>query len=93
MAAIATGVAAGGGGRQNSLVIVDAHAVHEIGRTRVPHLYNEYVIVTAARLTLTAEESGWKIEATNAGRWQRENFSAEKVEARRLAIQQRGRQQ
>ncbi len=42
---------------------------------------------------ITAEESGWKIEATNAGRWQRENFSAEKVEARRLAIQQRGRQQ
>ena len=42
---------------------------------------------------ITAEQSGWKIEATNAGRWQRENFSAEKVEARRLAIQQRGRQQ
>ena len=42
---------------------------------------------------ITAEESGWKIEANNAGRWQRENFSAEKVEARRLAIQQRGRQQ
>ncbi len=42
---------------------------------------------------ITAEESGWKIEANNAGHWQRENFSAEKVEARRLAIQQRGRQQ
>ena len=42
---------------------------------------------------ITAEEPGWKIEATNAGRWQRENFSAENVEARRLAIQQRGRQQ
>lgn len=42
---------------------------------------------------INAEESGWKIEAANAGRWQRENFSAEKVEARRLAIQQRGRQQ
>ena len=42
---------------------------------------------------ITAEESGWKIEANNAGRWQRENFSSEKVEARRLAIQQRGRQQ
>jgi enoyl-CoA hydratase len=42
---------------------------------------------------ITAESDGWQIEATNAGRWQRENFSAEKVEARRLAIQQRGRQQ
>ena len=42
---------------------------------------------------ITAEESGWKVEATNAGRWQRENFSAEAVAARRLAIQQRGRQQ
>ncbi len=42
---------------------------------------------------ITAEAAGWQIEATNAGRWQRENFSAEKVEARRLAIQQRGRQQ
>jgi len=42
---------------------------------------------------ITADESGWQIEATNAGRWQREMFSAEKVEARRLAIQQRGRQQ
>ncbi len=42
---------------------------------------------------ITAEEPGWKIEAINAGRWQRENFSAENVEARRLAIQLRGRQQ
>ena len=42
---------------------------------------------------ITAEEAGWRIEASNAGRWQKENFSAEKVEARRLAIQQRGRQQ
>ncbi len=42
---------------------------------------------------ITGEADGWQIEATNAGRWQRENFSAEKVEARRLAIQQRGRQQ
>ena len=39
------------------------------------------------------DEAGWQIEATNAGRWQREMFSPEKVEARRLAIQQRGRQQ
>ncbi len=42
---------------------------------------------------ITGDQSGWQIEATNAGRWQREMFSAEKVEARRLAIQQRGRQQ
>ncbi len=42
---------------------------------------------------ITGEPDGWQIEATNAGRWQRDNFSAEKVEARRLAIQQRGRQQ
>ena len=42
---------------------------------------------------ITGDQPGWQIEATNAGRWQREMFSAEKVEARRLAIQQRGRQQ
>jgi len=42
---------------------------------------------------ITDDQTGWQIEATNAGRWQREMFSAEKVEARRLAIQQRGRQQ
>jgi len=42
---------------------------------------------------ITGDSHGWQIEATNAGRWQREMFSAEKVEARRLAIQQRGRQQ
>ncbi|MCY7300376.1 MAG: enoyl-CoA hydratase [Ilumatobacteraceae bacterium] len=42
---------------------------------------------------ITSDPDGWQIEATNAGRWQREMFSAEKVEARRLAIQQRGRQQ
>jgi len=42
---------------------------------------------------ITGDPDGWQIEATNAGRWQREMFSAEKVEARRLAIQQRGRQQ
>ena len=42
---------------------------------------------------ITADQSGWQIEATNAARWQRDMFSAEKVEARRLAIQQRGRQQ
>ncbi len=42
---------------------------------------------------VTGDQSGWQVEATNAARWQREMFSAEKVEARRLAIQQRGRQQ
>lgn len=40
---------------------------------------------------ITGDEPGWQIEATNAGRWQREMFSPEMVEARRLAIQQRGR--
>jgi len=38
-----------------------------------------------------AEPDAWRIEATNAGRWQREMFSPEKVAARRVAIQQRGR--
>ena len=42
---------------------------------------------------VTADADGWRIEAANAGRWQREQFSAEKVEARRIAIQTRGRQQ
>ena len=39
------------------------------------------------------DQPGWQLEATNAARWQREMFSPEHVEARRLAIQQRGRQQ
>jgi enoyl-CoA hydratase len=38
-----------------------------------------------------AEAEGWRIEAVNARQWQREMFSPEKVEARRLAIQERGR--
>jgi enoyl-CoA hydratase len=38
-----------------------------------------------------AETDGWRTEAVNAARWQREMFSPEKVAARRLAIQQRGR--
>ncbi len=41
---------------------------------------------------ITRDHAGWQSEATNAGRWQREMFSPEKVEARRIAIQQRGRQ-
>jgi enoyl-CoA hydratase len=41
---------------------------------------------------ITRDQSGWTIEATNAGRWQREMFSPDKVEARRRAIQERGRQ-
>lgn len=39
------------------------------------------------------EREGWEIEAANAGRWQREHFSKEAVEARRQAIQARGRTQ
>jgi enoyl-CoA hydratase len=38
-----------------------------------------------------ADAEGWRIEAVNAARWQRAMFSPEKVEARRLAIQERGR--
>jgi enoyl-CoA hydratase len=41
---------------------------------------------------ITRDQPGWTIEATNAGRWQREMFSPDKVEARRRAIQERGRQ-
>ncbi|MFM7687771.1 MAG: enoyl-CoA hydratase [Actinomycetota bacterium] len=40
---------------------------------------------------ITAETEGWGIEATNAARWQQQNFSPEMVEQRRQAIQQRGR--
>ncbi|MDO9175659.1 MAG: enoyl-CoA hydratase [Actinomycetota bacterium] len=49
--------------------------------------------IRATYAEITGDVPGWQIEATNAGRWQREQFSPEKVEARRLAIQQRGRQQ
>jgi hypothetical protein len=41
---------------------------------------------------ITRDSVGWQTEATNARRWQREMFSPEKVEARRIAIQERGRQ-
>ena len=40
---------------------------------------------------ITAESAGWQIEATNASRWQREMFHPDQVEARRRAIQERGR--
>ena len=42
---------------------------------------------------ITGDQTGWQIEAANASRWQREMFSPDQVEARRIAIQQRGRQQ
>jgi len=42
---------------------------------------------------ITAESDGWAIEATNASRWRREQFSPEKVAQRRAAIQARGRSQ
>jgi enoyl-CoA hydratase len=42
---------------------------------------------------ITRDQSGWDIEGRNAARWQREMFSPEQVEARRAAIQARGRQQ
>ena len=37
------------------------------------------------------DADGWTTEATNARRWRKEQFSPEKVEARRRAIQERGR--
>jgi enoyl-CoA hydratase len=40
---------------------------------------------------ITRDHAGWQTEATNAARWQREMFSVEQVEARRAAIQERGR--
>lgn len=40
---------------------------------------------------ITRDHAGWQAEATNAARWQREMFSVEQVEARRTAIQERGR--
>jgi enoyl-CoA hydratase len=42
---------------------------------------------------ITHDTAGWQTEATNAGRWQREMFSKDQVEARRQAIQERGRTQ
>ena len=42
---------------------------------------------------ITAERPGWEIEARDSRRWSKEMFSPEKVEARRIAIQARGRQQ
>jgi enoyl-CoA hydratase len=42
---------------------------------------------------ITRDAAGWAVEGTNAARWRREQFSPEKVEARRLEIQARGRQQ
>jgi enoyl-CoA hydratase len=42
---------------------------------------------------ITHDTTGWATEAANASRWQRENFSKDQVEARRAAIQERGRTQ
>jgi enoyl-CoA hydratase len=42
---------------------------------------------------ITHDTAGWSTEATNASRWQRENFSKDQVEARRTSIQERGRTQ
>jgi len=42
---------------------------------------------------VTAERDAWQIEADDSRAWRREHFSAEAVEARRTAIQARGRQQ
>jgi len=49
--------------------------------------------IRATYAEITGDLPGWQIEANNAGRWRREQFSPEKVEARRVAIQARGRQQ
>jgi enoyl-CoA hydratase len=40
---------------------------------------------------ITRDQPGWETEARNSARWQREMFSPEQVEARRQAIQARGR--
>jgi hypothetical protein len=40
-----------------------------------------------------AETAGWTIEARDGAVWRKEQFSTEKVEERRRAIQDRGRQQ
>ena len=42
---------------------------------------------------ITAEQTGWEIEARDSQTWRREMFSADQVAARRAAIQARGRQQ
>lgn len=42
---------------------------------------------------ISAETDGWRVEADDSRRWRREQFSAERVEARRAEIQARGRQQ
>ena len=42
---------------------------------------------------ITADTAGWEIEARDGREWRVANFSAEQVEARRAAIQARGRQQ
>jgi enoyl-CoA hydratase len=43
--------------------------------------------------SITAEEAGWGIEARDARAWRRQTFDPAMVEARRAAIQARGRQQ
>jgi len=45
----------------------------------------------ATYAAVTYDTDGWQIEATNGRRWRDEQFSPEKVEARRRAIQERGR--
>ncbi len=42
---------------------------------------------------ITDEAEGWAIEAADGRTWRKENFSPERVEQRRIAIQARGRQQ
>jgi len=42
---------------------------------------------------ITAEADSWAIEAADGRTWRKENFSPERVEQRRIAIQARGRQQ
>ena len=49
--------------------------------------------IRATYASITAEPEGWQIEADDSRRWRDTMFSAEAVEARRAAIQARGRQQ
>jgi enoyl-CoA hydratase len=49
--------------------------------------------IRATYAAITAEEDGWTIEARDARAWRRGAFDPAEVEARRAAIQARGRQQ
>lgn len=49
--------------------------------------------IRATYADINRDLAGWRVEAEAAADWQRQHFSKERVEARRAAIQARGRQQ